>query len=248
MPPQYSPPPSAAAVSDGDGCLSGILLPPLAVLFVSAVLAFLLLGPVGVTVTASETLPAPAGLVPEHAAETSLEPVSTSSEEPPPLSPIFTPEVQHWADSILRWAAAAGLDPNLAATVMQIESCGDPRALSRAGATGLFQVMPYHFTAGENPYDPDTNAYRGLNYLSRSLTKAGGNIRLTLAGYNGGVGVIERPESTWARETIRYAAWGSGIYADAFSGAEESSRLQEWLLSNGASLCRQAAERLGLVP
>ncbi len=96
----------------------------------------------------------------------------------------------------MRWANAAGVEPNLAATVMQIESCGDPRATSRSGATSLFQVMPFHFKFGENPYDPETNALRGMNYLSRSLQAGGGNARLALAGYNGGIGVISRSE--WA--------------------------------------------------
>ena len=69
------------------------------------------------------------------------------------LSPVFTPEVQHWADKIVSWSAVFKLDPNLAATVMQIESCGAPGAVSGAGAQGLFQVMPFHFTAGEDTLD-----------------------------------------------------------------------------------------------
>src|SRR5688572_11990822 len=40
------------------------------------------------------------------------------------LSTVFTPEVLHWQDKIVAWSAAFNLDPNLAATVMQIESCG----------------------------------------------------------------------------------------------------------------------------
>ena len=52
------------------------------------------------------------------------------------ISPVFQPEVQYWSAAIQVWASAAGLDPNLVATVMQIESCGDPRARSRAGAMG----------------------------------------------------------------------------------------------------------------
>jgi soluble lytic murein transglycosylase-like protein len=162
------------------------------------------------------------------------------------LSPIFTPEIQYWARSILGWAAAAGLDPDLAATVMQIESCGDPRALSRSGAIGLFQVMPYHFAAGEDPYDPDTNARRGLDYLRRSMAAAGGEPRLALAGYNGGIGVIGRLEASWAIQTQRYAYWGSGIYLEATSAAGFGLRLQEWLRTSGLSLCRQASRRLGL--
>jgi soluble lytic murein transglycosylase-like protein len=162
------------------------------------------------------------------------------------LSPIFRPEIHYWAESIVRWAAAANVDPNLAAVVMQIESCGDPRATSRSGAMGLFQVMPFHFTAGEQPYEPDTNALRGLDYLRRSLDKAGGNARLALAGYNGGIGVISRGEWSWAAETARYVKYGYPIYEDALGGVSTSATLNEWYGRYGAGLCRQAAQRLGL--
>ena len=57
------------------------------------------------------------------------------------IAPLFTPEIQHWAPQIVAWAGAVGIDPNMAATVMQIESCGDPNAVSSTGAQGLFQVM-----------------------------------------------------------------------------------------------------------
>ncbi len=161
------------------------------------------------------------------------------------LSQIFTPEVQYWGKRILAWSEEWGLDPNLVATVMQIESCGDPLATSHAGAMGLFQVMPYHFEAGENSYDPATNARRGLGYLSDSLAT---HItpRLALAGYNGGINGVKRPEYQWANETVRYAYWGSGIYAEASAGDQESATLNEWLNAGGASLCAQARQRLGL--
>jgi hypothetical protein len=164
------------------------------------------------------------------------------------ISAVFTPEVQYWATSIVQWANNAGIDPNLAATVIQIESCGDPHALSLAGAIGLFQVMPFHFSETDDPYDPDTNALRGLAYLKRSLDKSNGDIRLALAGYNGGIGVIDRSESTWAGETIRYTYWGSGIYKDATGGDSKGLHLQEWINANGLYLCMHAAERLGINP
>jgi soluble lytic murein transglycosylase-like protein len=131
---------------------------------------------------------------------------------------------------------------------MQIESCGDPRALSRSGAIGLFQVMPFHFYESDEPYEPSTNALRGLDYLRRSLEAAGGDPRLALAGYNGGIGVIDRGEWTWPDQTVRYVYWGEGIYADATQDLSESARLQDWYTTAGASLCRQAAARLGLEP
>ncbi len=162
------------------------------------------------------------------------------------ISKVFTPEVQHWAPALTRWAAAAGIDPNLAATVMQIESCGDPSATSGAGAMGLFQVMPYHFAGGDSPYDPDVNALRGLDYLQRSLKAANNDARLAFAGYNGGIGVIGKNEWFWPAETVRYAYWGSGIYADATAGLSQSPRLQEWLAAGGSGLCARAGQRLGL--
>lgn len=162
------------------------------------------------------------------------------------ISPIFTREIQYWGGSISKWAASTDLDPNLAATVMQIESCGDPRALSRSGAIGLFQVMPFHFYTTDSPYNPDTNAARGLAYLARSLAAAGGNPRLALAGYNGGIGVINRAEWTWSAETKRYVQYGGPIYEDAHSGAQTSEMLQQWYDHYGRSLCRQASNRLGL--
>ena len=209
-----------------DGCLPGFLLPPLAVLCIGVLLMLVSLS-------------------------TTMDPVSAKNqvnESNLTISPIFTPEVQFWAGRIQSWASSAGLDPNLAATVMQIESCGDPLALSRSGAMGLFQVMPYHFTSSDNPYAPETNARRGLDYLKRSLEAAQGDPRLALAGYNGGIGVIGMSESVWALETQRYVYWGSGIYAQATSGASDSPRLQEWLASNGAFLCKQAHNRLGINP
>ncbi|MGA2489064.1 MAG: transglycosylase SLT domain-containing protein [Anaerolineales bacterium] len=248
MPDRHTTPPfdQTATFSQG-GCLSGFLIPPLAVICIGVVMAFLLLGSGIQSTLAASSVQNDSKLAqgtPDQMAKSSAGNPNQSGA----ISPIFQPEVQYWSAAIQVWATAAGLDPNLAATVMQIESCGDPRAHSRAGAMGLFQVMPYHFAVGDDPYNPDTNAERGLAYLKRSLEAANGNARLALAGYNGGIGVIGRSELNWAAETQRYAYWGSGIYAEASNGATKSLRLQEWLAASGASLCRQAGSRLGINP
>ena len=234
---------TAAANENGSGCLSVYLMPPLAVLVIAGFLVLLALS----TPTLSVALPAdsPTTLEQSTSEQSAAFPASNSSSSSG-LSPIFTEEVQHWGNDIVRWATAAGLDPNLAAVVMQIESCGDPRAISRAGATGLFQVMPFHFRLGENPFNPDTNALRGMNYLSRSLSAGNGSPRLALAGYNGGIGVISRSESNWPAETKRYVYYGAPIYEDARSGAVSSPMLEEWYGKYGAGLCNQAHNRLGL--
>jgi len=131
---------------------------------------------------------------------------------------------------------------------MQVESCGDPRARSDAGARGLFQVMPFHFGQGEDPYDPETNARRGLNYLTEASVLAQGDIGLAAAGYNGGHSVIGLPEYRWAPETVRFRNWVVGIYYDATSGAESYPTLQAWLEAGGSSLCQTAARRLAAQP
>jgi hypothetical protein len=155
---------------------------------------------------------------------------------------VFTPEVQRWGVQIERWAEIYNLPEELVAIVMQIESCGDPTAVSSAGARGLFQVMPFHFISGEDWMDAETNAARGMDYLAGSYQLAQGSIDLTLAGYNGGHSVIARPPSTWSDETLRYVHWGTGIWQDIFSGSSQSSTLKAWLTAGGETLCRQAAD------
>lgn len=238
---------TAAANENGSGCLSGYLLPPLAVLLIAGFLTILALNTPTPTAALPADSPTPglAMAMPDAPTAAPLFAFEIPATEAG-ISPVFTREVQYWARDIVRWAGAAGLDPNLAAVVMQIESCGDPRAVSRAGASGLFQVMPFHFHLGENPFDPNTNALRGMDYLARSLAKGNGNARLALAGYNGGIGVISRSERNWPAETKRYVYYGAPIYEDARSGAQSSIMLQEWYGKYGAGLCDQASRRIGL--
>lgn len=170
----------------------------------------------------------------------------TQDDQADTLSQVFSEEVLYWEKDILKWADTYQLDPDLVAVVMQIESCGHPNIESRSGAKGLFQVMPFHFTDDENPFKPDTNAERGLSYLSRSLNLSSNDLTLALAGYNGGHGVISLEPSYWPEETKRYVYWASGILADIHAGKSQSSRLNEWMLAGGESLCDLSSLELGL--
>lgn len=164
------------------------------------------------------------------------------------IAPVFTPEVQYWNDHIMRWSREYGVDADILATVIQIESCGHYLVNSPAGAQGLFQVMPFHFSDGEDMLDPDTNARRGINYLIGGLERSDGHIGLAMAGYNGGWGVIPRGWGRWVTETRNYYVWGSQIYMDALAGisSEQSASLQSWLNAGGRRLCNMAAIVLGL--
>jgi len=156
------------------------------------------------------------------------------------ISNLFTPEIKYWEEVILAWGEEYGLDPNLIATVMQIESCGYAKAKSVADAKGLFQVMPQHFKEDDDPYDPDTNAYRGLSWLQRTL-KSGVSTEMALAGYNAGIARAKNPHLEWSNETQRYVDWGSKIYQDTKDGYIYSAALHHWLSKGGSLLCNKAA-------
>ena len=243
----YYPIVAPAPQNQSAGFLPGITFPILAVLLVSTVLILALSNVTPVIALPQITTNPETNEGPNSAEET-----TTSEEEAHnnpvsgQLAPLFTREIQHWGPQIIEWAQEWNLDPNLVATVMQIESCGNPTVASSAGAMGLFQVMPFHFSAGEDGYDIETNARRGLSYLRQSLNAHGGQERLALAGYNGGINGSKRPESQWANETQRYVTWGNGIFEDARQGKIQSQSLDEWLGRGGAGLCKRASQSLGL--
>jgi len=230
-----SPPPEGYY---GD-CLFGALLPPLTVLVVGGLLALLAFRFVSPGLVAAGEKPFPTGKL--------AQPDNPATSPPgSQLAPFFTPEVRYWEPYIMTWAKEWSLDPNLIATVMQIESCGNPQATSPSGAMGLFQVMPFHFTEKEDSYDPQVNATRGLDYLHQAFYARGGQVRGVLASYNAGISGASLPEDQWPDQTRRYAGWGSGIYADAQQGHTKSPTLQQWLIAGGIYLCQQANSQLGL--
>jgi soluble lytic murein transglycosylase-like protein len=90
-------------------------------------------------------------------------------------------------------AEATNLDSALIASVIQVESAGDPRAVSRAGAKGLMQLVDS--TARDygvgNVFDPSENIRAGSRYL-RNLIDRFGDVKLGLAAYNAGPGNVSK--------------------------------------------------------
>ena len=157
--------------------------------------------------------------------------------QPPALAQFFDDGVHRWSGQLDRWARDYGVDRDLLATVMQIESCGAPTVVSPSGAQGLFQVMPYHFAEGESMTDPETNARRGAAYLRQCLTASDQVIGAALACYNGGPVTLGQKRADWTPEAQSYFRWGVGIYSDARSGNSRSETMERWLRAGGSRLC-----------
>lgn len=78
--------------------------------------------------------------------------------------------------------------PALVLAIIRQESSFDPAAVSRAGAIGLMQVMPWNarrvgLTVREL-YVPRTNILAGVRLLAVLLRHYGGDVISALAGYN----------------------------------------------------------------
>lgn len=86
------------------------------------------------------------------------------------------------------------LDVDLLASVVKAESGGNARAVSRAGAEGLMQLMPG--TAASlgvrNRFEPRQNIQGGSTYLDALLTRYHDNLALALAAYNAGPQAVDR--------------------------------------------------------
>lgn len=98
-------------------------------------------------------------------------------------------------DQHIREAAALYQIPvELVRAVIKVESDFDARAISRANARGLMQLIPE--TAERmmvrDSFDPRENIFGGTRYLRVLANLFNGDIQLTLAGYNAGEGAVMR--------------------------------------------------------
>jgi len=92
-------------------------------------------------------------------------------------------------------ATRAGLDPQLVLGVIDVESGFRKYAVSRAGARGYMQVMPFWTQqigrSGDNLFHARTNLRYGCVILRHYLDLERGDHSRALGRYNGSLGVLE---------------------------------------------------------
>ena len=139
-------------------------------------------------------------------------------------------------------SARFGVPARWIAEVMQVESRGDPRALSPKGAIGLMQIMPATYASlaaryglGADPWNVRDNIAAGAAYLRELYNRYGASG--FLAAYNAGPGRWEEHLSG-ARplpgETVQYLSrLGPSVGADL--APESSVSSQAVTVSPGAA-------------
>ena len=110
-------------------------------------------------------------------------------------------------------ALRAGLDPQLVLGVIEVESGFRKYAVSRAGARGYMQVMPFWVrivgSRGDNLFHLRTNLRYGCVILRHYLDLEKGDYFRALGRYNGSLGSPDYPRAVLAAWKVRWGYQGA---------------------------------------
>jgi len=105
-------------------------------------------------------------------------------------------------------ASRAELAPELVLALIEVESNFDTYAVSRAGALGLMQIMPFWKNEIGRPDDNlirlDTNLRYGCTILKFYIEKEKGDLRRALGRYNGSLGRRKYPNKVIDKLTKKW--------------------------------------------
>jgi soluble lytic murein transglycosylase len=113
----------------------------------------------------------------------------------PALPLAGSPPMDEWMTNYAdRYARAHNLSPALVRAIIKAESNGQRKAVSRKGAKGVMQLMP--FTSKRlnvsDPFDPIENIEGGVRYIKELLATFDGDLTNTIAAYNAGPAAVKK--------------------------------------------------------
>ena len=174
------------------------------------------------------------------------------------------PTVTHWRTLIDENAKKYNIDANVVAIVMTMESGGNPKAASEAGAQGLMQIT--HLTAGDiskkflkqprddayDLFDPATSVEFGTAYLAYLRDTFGEpqqspswnyTAELIAAGYNGGPGAansLYKGNGLTDTQTVVYSRDAFNMWRERH--AQDSPTFDRWKERGGQILLDDAQQ------
>ncbi|MHB8783342.1 MAG: lytic transglycosylase domain-containing protein [Desulfobacteria bacterium] len=111
-----------------------------------------------------------------------------------PASALQLPGANWMTGYVDRFSRANDLPPALVHAIIKAESNGQRNAVSRKGAKGVMQLMP--FTSKRlrvaDPFDPIENIEGGIKYIKELLVIFEGNLTNAVAAYNAGPAAVRK--------------------------------------------------------
>jgi soluble lytic murein transglycosylase-like protein len=95
---------------------------------------------------------------------------------------------------IIQTSSRHQVDPAIVKAIIMAESGYNPRAISKAGAKGLMQLMPKtaQDLGVEDSFNPQQNISGGVRYFKQLMNRFNGDFKLALAAYNAGSTTVRR--------------------------------------------------------
>jgi len=155
---------------------------------------------------------------------------------------------EKYETEIARCADNHGVDSALVKAVIKAESNYDNRAISRAGAQGLMQLMPAtsRLRNVDNPFNPAQNIDGGVRHLKYLLSTFNGDKKLALAAYNAGENAVRKynnnippyPETKNYVSTVlshygRYSGLVPGAGAQPGAATPPTAQIQSFVNAEG---------------